>query len=186
MWSRSARGRRDMAKRGPKSIGAEAMTPAERQRRRRARLAAAKPPKGRGRPSYDFLADPERLLLAYADDMIRRGRNVREAFAIAAVARVASPLILTIDGRPNVYVPPGAAKVKIRNRIVALRWKLEKARRDPVAAEWLRVIRNVFAMFHEEKVDAKRRDLMFNSIPHIVRQEANLIAEIRQRLNPVT
>jgi hypothetical protein len=159
------------------------MTPAERQRRRRARLAAAKPPKLRGRPSYDFLADPERLLLAYADDMIRRGRNVREAFAIAAVARVASPLILTVDGHPSVYVPPGAAKIKIRNRIVALRWKLYRAQRDPVCREWLRVMGNVFAMFHEERDDIRRRELMFQTIPQIIRREAELVAEIRLRLN---
>lgn len=159
-----------MAKRGPKPIGAEPMTPAERQRRRRAKLAATRPPRAKGRRRYDFLTDPERYLIALANEMMARGQSARKALALVTLARIARPYggSPLPDGRLVLYAPPGASRLKIRNRIIALRWKLEQARRDHVAAEWLRIVSNAFALINQESDPDKRRMLMEQSAPQII------------------
>lgn len=144
-----------MAKRGRPTIGAEPMTPAQRQRRRRAKLARTGP--GRtGRPKYDFFGDPERYHLARCELMIRQGKSERKALVLSVAANwspapdfigpILPWLCMQPDGSATFYVPPGSVKVRAKHRVNALRWKLQWARRNPAAREWLDAMATQFAI----------------------------------------
>ena len=118
-----------MAKRGRPTIGAEPMTPAERQRRRRAKMERTGP--GRtGRPAYNFFGDLERYALARCELMIRQGKSERKALVIAAATTwkpgpdFVGPLLpwlcLQPDGTAVLYVPPGSVKVRAKGQVRGL------------------------------------------------------------------
>jgi hypothetical protein len=136
------------------------MTPAERQRRRRAKMERTGP--GRtGRPRYDFFGDPNRYALARCDLLIRQGKSERKALVLAAAAIWKPPtdfvgpllpwLCLQPDGAAVLYVPPGvlprrARKGRAKGQVEVLRWKLQWARRHPAARAWLDAMATQFAI----------------------------------------
>jgi hypothetical protein len=191
-----------MAKRGRPTIGAEPMTPAERQRRRRAKLVRTGP--GRtGRPKYDFFGDPNRYALAHCELMIRQGKSERKALVIAAAATwrrgpdFVGPLLprpALRDGAALLYVPPGvlpprARKGRAKGQVEVLRWKLQSARRNPAAREWLRVVANCFEMVGQTQDESIRRALMLKVISLTGRDFEDLLkrhaSDFRDGLNLV-
>jgi hypothetical protein len=179
-----------MAKRGRPTIGAEPMTPAERQRRRRAKLVRTGP--GRtGRPKYDFFGDPERFALAHCEAMIRQGKSERKALVIA-VAATWSPapdfigpilpwLCLQSNGAGVMYVPPGSVRVRAKHRVNALRWKLEWARRNPIAASWLDAMATQFAILNA--IPASESASKLKRLEQIVRVTAPELEEHFKRVH---
>lgn len=145
------------------------MTPAERQRRRREKLVRTGP--GRtGRPRYDFFSDPNRYALAHCELLIRQGKSERKALVIAVAATWSPPpnfvgpllpwLCLQPDGSAIFYAPPGSCRVRATHRVNALRWKLQWARRNPAAREWLRIVANCLEIVGQEQSESIRRSLM--------------------------
>jgi hypothetical protein len=158
-----------MAKRGRPTIGAEPMTPAERQRRRRAKLVRT----GSGRIGFFGDRIQVRYALARCELMIRQGKSERQALVIAVAASWSPPpdfigplfprLGLDLKGNPVLYAPPGP-RVSVRRQIEALRQKRARARRDPAAREWLRIVANCLEMVDREPDEGVRRELIHTVI----------------------
>ena len=78
-------------------------------------------------------------------------------------------------------MPPGSVRVRAKHRVNALRWKLEWARRNPIAASWLDAMATQFAILNA--IPASESASKLKRLEQIVRVTAPELEEHFKRVH---